>query len=214
MSKAKTKKNIGYLDAGDVPILNPNRPLYDGRTDAFRPNVKLRSLVDQERYEEARTLFIEIVKSNMYHFKNLWKIGIEIIGKSSPKDLIGYLKAVYISSPPSFSAEIFKVYMDQMMIEEQWEKALEEIQLRYDIALYHHPIMLRNMAICAYNLWKKSREKLPESYFEDDQHDPFDLNITRYEKHARAATKYLAEAHHTYLRDAELLDFYFDVRET
>ncbi|KAG2232886.1 hypothetical protein INT48_004899, partial [Thamnidium elegans] len=199
-----------YLDAADVPIINPNRPLYDAKTDAVRPNVKLRSLVDQERYEEARTLFIEIVKSNKYHFKNLWKIGIEIIGKSSPKDLIGYLKAVYTSSPPSSSAEIFNVYMDEMMIEEKWEKALEEMQLLYDTALYHHPIMLRNMAICAYNLWKKSREKLPESYFEEDQHDPFDLNITQYEKHVRVATNYLAEAHRTYLRDAELLDFYFD----
>lgn len=69
------------------------------------------------------------------------------------------------------------------------------------------------MAICAYSLWKKSREKLPESYFDDDR-DPFDLNVTRYEKNVRTAANYLAEAHHTYLRDAELLDFYFDVRET
>lgn len=74
MNKAKRRKVTSYLDAADVPIANPNRPLYDARTDTFRPNVKLRSLVDQEKYEEARTLFIEIVKSNMYHFKNMWKV--------------------------------------------------------------------------------------------------------------------------------------------
>lgn len=77
--------------------------------------------------------------------------------------------------------------------------------------MFHHPILLRKMAICAYNLWKSSRDNLPEEYLEDGERDENDLRIIRYEKHMRHATKYLSEAHKTYLRDPELLLIYCDV---
>lgn len=67
------------------------------------------------------------------------------------------------------------------------------------------------MAICSYHLWKTARENLPEEYLEDGERDEHDVRIIRYEKHVRNATKYLSEAHKTYLRDAELLTLYYDV---
>lgn len=78
MNRPKKRKAPCYLDAADVPILNNKRPIYNEHTDATRPTVKLRSLVDQGNYEEAKTLFIEIVKSNKYHFKNLWRVNTNI----------------------------------------------------------------------------------------------------------------------------------------
>lgn len=68
------------------------------------------------------------------------------------------------------------------------------------------------MAICSYHLWKKAKDRLPESYFDDvDDRDQYDLNIIQYEKRTPIASRYLSQAHSTYLRDAELLDIYFDV---
>lgn len=68
------------------------------------------------------------------------------------------------------------------------------------------------MAICSYQLWKSSRDTLPVEYLEDGERDEHDLRIIRYEKYLRNAAKYLSEAHKTYLRDAELLTLYCDVR--
>lgn len=68
------------------------------------------------------------------------------------------------------------------------------------------------MAICAYNQWGIAKEQLPETYFEDEEHDVYDFSISRYEKRTRSASKYLAEAHNTYKLDVVLLDMYMTVR--
>jgi stress response protein YsnF len=71
------------------------------------------------------------------------------------------------------------------------------------------------MAICAYQLWKETREKLPESYFEeaDEEQDMYDVHVTRYQKYTRSAKKLLGDAHQTYLRDVELLKIYMEFLE-
>jgi hypothetical protein len=69
------------------------------------------------------------------------------------------------------------------------------------------------MSICSYKLWKKARENLPESYFDEEEyeHDKFDINITRYQKYTRSAQDLLPKAHLAYLRDVEIINMYIDV---
>ncbi|KAI7882122.1 uncharacterized protein EV154DRAFT_40031 [Mucor mucedo] len=211
MIRIRKRKNPITYDVAEVPVLSTKRPMLNAQTDLYRSNEKLRSLMNEEKYEQAKKLFIELVKSNRFHFQHLWKIGVEIIGKTSPKDLTGYLKAVFISSPVKHSAETFNVYIDYLIAENSWELALDEIQPRYDTPIFHHPILLRKMAICCYNLWKSARNNLPEEYLEDGERNENDLRIIRYEKHLRFAARYLSEAHKTYSGDPELLLIYYDV---
>lgn len=74
--KSKKRKVAGLLDISDLPITNTKRPLYTSNNDTTRPNVKLRALMDQEKYREARILFQEMVNSNKFKFKNLWQVNI------------------------------------------------------------------------------------------------------------------------------------------
>lgn len=209
MNRSGKRHRPTAFDALDVPLVSRKKPLLHNGAHFTKFSVKLRSLLDQEKYAEAKLLFTEMVKSSKYDFKNLWQAGIEVIGRSSPHELVGYLKAVFISAPPRLSAETFNVYIDQLLIESNWTEALDEMELRYHMPTYHHPIVLRKMALCAYHLWNKAYSELPEDYFEEEEYDRFDITHLRYQKYLRAATKYLAEAHHTYLRDSEIFEIYF-----
>lgn len=74
----KRRRNPAFYDIADVPIQNIKKPIYNVKTDITRANVKLRTLIDEEKYIEARTLFIEIIKSNRYHFQHLWRVKTDI----------------------------------------------------------------------------------------------------------------------------------------
>ncbi|CEP17810.1 hypothetical protein [Parasitella parasitica] len=179
-----------------------------------RPQLQLRYYLDRAQYAEARVLFSEMIKTAKYPLESIWKIGVEIISKTTPDDLTDYLKAVYIGSSESLAPITFNVYIDQLMLSENWELALEEMELLYHRSAFHHPILLRKMAICAYSLWKISKEKLPETYFQDEEYDVDDFAVSRYEKLTRTTSKYLAETHKLYKLDVEILDMYLTFLDT
>lgn len=74
MIRIRRRRNPVTYDVAEVPVLSTKRPLLNAHTDFHRPNVKLRKLMDEEKYDEARTLFIELVKSNVFHFRHFWKV--------------------------------------------------------------------------------------------------------------------------------------------
>ncbi|KAF1807458.1 hypothetical protein FB192DRAFT_1022704 [Mucor lusitanicus] len=191
-----------------------NAPPVERNAAAHRAQEQLRKFLDQAQYAEARELFSEMIKTAVYPIEDIWKVGVEIVSKTTPNDLTDYLKAVYIGSPEKLAPTTFNAYIDQLMIDENWDLAFEEMELLYPRHLFHHPILLRKLAICAYRQWETAKQRLPEAYFQDDEHDAYDFRINTYEKRVRSANKYLPEAHKVYSLDVTVLNMYLTFLDT
>jgi hypothetical protein len=79
MNSSKRRKAPGLLDLADLPIHSIKKPIYNARTDLIRPHVKLRALMDQEKFGEARLLFTEMVRSSKFNFKHLWRVKLNTL---------------------------------------------------------------------------------------------------------------------------------------
>ncbi|KAK4517386.1 uncharacterized protein ATC70_000721 [Mucor velutinosus] len=191
-----------------------NTPPIEQNAAARRAQEQLRKFLDRAQYAEARELFSEMIKTAVYPIEDIWKVGVEIVSKTTPNDLTDYLKAVYIGSPEKLAPTTFNAYIDQLMISEKWDLAFEEMELLYPRHVFHHPILLRKLAICAYHQWEIAKQKLPETYFQDDEHDVYDFNVSTYEKRVRSANKYLPEAHKVYSLDVTVLNMYLTFLDT
>ncbi|KAI8387440.1 hypothetical protein BD560DRAFT_116598 [Blakeslea trispora] len=128
--KTRHRKQRGVLNIAELPPQYVQRSKHLRRAEILRAHLKLKQLVDQEEYEDARLLFTELIRTSRYNIQNFWKIGIQIIGRTSPNQLTDYLRAVYINAPPYLSLVTFSAYIDQLMIDKSWSKAIEEIDLR------------------------------------------------------------------------------------
>ncbi|KAL7321199.1 hypothetical protein PS15m_000995 [Mucor circinelloides] len=195
-------------------VYSINTPPVKRNAAAYRAQEQLRNFLDRAQYAEARELFSEMIKTAIYPIENIWKVGVEIVSKTTPNDLTDYLKAVYIGSPEKLAPTTFNAYVDQLMINENWDLAFEEMELLYPRHLFHHPILLRKLAICAYHQWESAKQKLPETFFQDEEHDVYDFAISTYEKRLRSAIKYLPEAHKVYTLDVTLLNLYLAFLDT
>ncbi|KAI8070526.1 uncharacterized protein B0P05DRAFT_182403 [Gilbertella persicaria] len=213
--KTRHRKKKGVLNVTGLPPypIQRSKPLI--RSDIIRAHTKLKHLIDLEQYDDAQFLFTELIKTSRYNIHNFWKVGAEIIGKTSPNQLADYLRAVFINSPNPLSLVTFDAYIDQLMLERKWANALEEIDLLFNRPQYHHPILLRKKAICCYQQWLEAKSALPESYLEEEVYDEYDTNIIRYERCVKTTSKNMAEAYQVYFRDVELLNMYFEfLKET
>ncbi|KAL9542749.1 hypothetical protein MBANPS3_008458 [Mucor bainieri] len=215
MAKIKRARAVPHASSISQPrAYTINAPAVQPNAAAHRAQAQLRKFLDRAQYAEARELFSEMIKTAVYPIEDIWKVGVEIVSKTTPNDLTDYLKAVYIGSPEKLAPTTFNAYIDQLMINEKWDLAFEEMELLYPRHLFHHPILLRKLAICAYHQWEIAKQKLPETYFQDDEHDAYDFNISTYEKRVRSTNKYLPEAHKVYSLDVTVLSMYLTFLDT
>ncbi|GAN02576.1 hypothetical protein MAM1_0024d02020 [Mucor ambiguus] len=215
MAKIKRPRAVPRASNISQPkVYTINTPPVERNSVAHRAQEQLRKFLDRAQYAEARELFSEMIKTAVYPIEDIWKVGVEIVSKTTPNDLTDYLKAVYIGSPQKLAPTTFNAYIDQLIINENWDLAFEEMELLYPRHLFHHPILLRKLAICAYHQWEIAKQKLPETYFQDDEHDVYDFNISTYEKKVRSVNKYLPEAHKVYSLDVTVLNMYLTFLDT
>ncbi|KAI8987240.1 hypothetical protein BDF20DRAFT_252704 [Mycotypha africana] len=136
---------------------------------------KLKSLMINHNYNDAKVLFLELLRTARFAIPNTWKLGAEILAKTSPERLTEYLKAVHINAPPSLQFKIFNVYIDRLMAEEDWTTAIDEMQLVYTRPLYNKPVVWRKLAISSFRQWsvihqqKVDRDTLKDEASEDDE---------------------------------------------
>ncbi|KAI8879038.1 hypothetical protein K501DRAFT_336350 [Backusella circina FSU 941] len=157
-----------YLGIAQVKFFNP----YSMGTSPLKNNYmpfrkRLRYLIDREQLDEAIQLFRQLVQSNRFSIEHVWQVGAEIIGKLSPEHILDYLKAVYISSSERKSLVTFNAFLDILLQTKEYVEAFSEIEVRHKNANYNHPIILRKYALCAYQLWLKKYNEIPDDYFED-----------------------------------------------
>lgn len=74
MNRSGKRHRPTHFDALDVPLVSRKKPLLHSGAHFTKFSVKLRKLLDQEKYAEAKLLFTEMVKSSKYDFKNLWQV--------------------------------------------------------------------------------------------------------------------------------------------
>ncbi|KAI8378114.1 hypothetical protein EDC96DRAFT_215627 [Choanephora cucurbitarum] len=205
--KTRQRKQRGVLNIAELPPQHIQRSKPLRRAEILRAHLKLKQLIDQEEFGDARLLFTELIRTSRYNLHNFWKIGIQIIGRTSPNQLTDYLRAVYINAPPYLSLVTFSAYIDQLMIDKKWSKAIEEIDLLFARPQYHHPILLRKKAVCSYENWVQAKRSLPD---EDEIQDEYDPAVIRYERCLKIAAKNLEEAYKFYDFDVELVSFMYN----
>ncbi|KAG0995793.1 hypothetical protein G6F28_004451 [Rhizopus arrhizus] len=108
-------------------------------------------------------------QSSRYHIANMWEMGVELIGTVEPKLLTDFLQGVFLSAPNKLRVTVFNAYIENLMLEERWREALDELELRCHRPKYHTPMLLEKLKICKQKV--KGKYSLTEEKEEEDEEE-------------------------------------------
>ncbi|KAG1464474.1 hypothetical protein G6F46_010799 [Rhizopus delemar] len=129
----------------------------------------LQKLMIHDDYENALKLYKILLQSSRYHIANMWEMGVELIGTVEPKLLTDFLQGVFLSAPNKLRVTVFNAYIENLMLEERWREALDELELRCHRPKYHIPMLLEKLKICKQKM--KGKYSLTEEKKEEDEEE-------------------------------------------
>ncbi|KAI9277863.1 hypothetical protein BY458DRAFT_504268 [Sporodiniella umbellata] len=160
--KYKNRRNLGY-NFGELPRFNPYvLTRYRTPTKEHAASALLHQLMMDCDYEKALKLYKAILQSARYDIANLWELGVELIGRLVPERLTDFLYACYIASQGELRVVVFDAYIENLMIEERWKTAIEELETRCHRKRFKRKTLLKKLQVCRDKLQSQEEKRQPK----------------------------------------------------
>ncbi|CAO3686963.1 unnamed protein product [Rhizopus stolonifer] len=141
-----------------------------GQPRRFNPYANPHAVGNRYKRKEEKTsalIYKMMLEGNLlssrYGIDNLWQLGVELIGQVAPEQLTNFLHSCYIASPSELRVIIFDAYTENLMLEEKWETALDELEVRCSRPKFQRAQLLEKLKICKAKVEELKRRKSSDS---------------------------------------------------